>query len=138
MGKKEQNDITCLKSAVSCTQFIVVILLHVFMMKGLQKCGHETGLLVRSLRFPCLVVPDADEHDILQTWELILKISSYHDIQKIKILRISRQSTHEGGKVFSPTHRALLPPTWYSFLLESESTPGPWCGRNYYVNENLR
>ena len=36
--------------------------------------------------------------------------------------------THEGGKVVSPTHRSPLPPrkySWYSFLLEAESTPGP-------------
>ena len=39
--------------------------------------------------------------------------------------QISRQSTHEGGKVVSPTHRPPLPPrkySWYSFLLEAEST----------------
>jgi len=42
--------------------------------------------------------------------------------------QISRQSTYEGGKVFSPTHRPPLLPrkySWYSFLLEAESTPGP-------------
>jgi hypothetical protein len=42
--------------------------------------------------------------------------------------QISRQSAHEGGKVISPTHRPPLPPrkySWYSFLLEAESTPGP-------------
>ena len=41
--------------------------------------------------------------------------------------QISRQSTHEGGKVVSPTHRPPSPPmkySWYSFLLEAESTPG--------------
>ena len=41
---------------------------------------------------------------------------------------ISRQSAHEGGKVVSPTHRPPLTPSkysWYSFLLEAESTPGP-------------
>ena len=40
--------------------------------------------------------------------------------------RISIQSALEGGKVVSPTHRPLLPPrkgSWYSFLLEAESTP---------------
>ena len=40
---------------------------------------------------------------------------------------ISRQAVHEGGKVVSPTHRPLLPTSkysWYSFLLEAESTPG--------------
>jgi hypothetical protein len=41
--------------------------------------------------------------------------------------QIPRQSAHEGGKVVSPRHRPALPPrkySWYSFLLESESTPG--------------
>ena len=41
--------------------------------------------------------------------------------------QISRQSAHEGGKAVSPTHRPPLPPrkySWYSFLLEAESTPG--------------
>jgi hypothetical protein len=42
--------------------------------------------------------------------------------------QISWQSVHEGGKVVSPTRRPPLPPrkySWYSFLLEAESTPGP-------------
>jgi hypothetical protein len=42
--------------------------------------------------------------------------------------QILRQSAHEGGKVVSPTHRPPLPTrnySWYSFLLEAESTPGP-------------
>ena len=42
--------------------------------------------------------------------------------------QISRQSVHEGGKVVSVTHRPPLPPkkhSWYSFLLEDESTTGP-------------
>jgi hypothetical protein len=42
--------------------------------------------------------------------------------------QISRQLAHEGGKVVSPTHRPPLPPrkhSWYSFLLDAESTPGP-------------
>jgi hypothetical protein len=37
-------------------------------------------------------------------------------------------TAQDGGKVVSPTHRPPLPPrkyTWYSFLLEAESTPGP-------------
>jgi hypothetical protein len=37
----------------------------------------------------------------------------------------------DGGKVVSPTRPvALYPPqedSWYSFLLEAESTPGPLC-----------
>ena len=41
---------------------------------------------------------------------------------------ISRQSAHEGGKLVSPAHRPPLPHrkySWYSFLLETESTPDP-------------
>jgi hypothetical protein len=43
----------------------------------------------------------------------------------------------DGGEVVSPTRR---PPftsqedSWYSFLLEAESTPGPQCGWKDYVN----
>ena len=41
-------------------------------------------------------------------------------------LRISRQSAHENCKVIIPTYRPLPPGnSWYSFLLEAESTPGP-------------
>ena len=42
--------------------------------------------------------------------------------------RISKQSAHKCGKVASPKHRPPLTPgkySWYSFLLEFESTPGP-------------
>jgi len=42
--------------------------------------------------------------------------------------KISWQSTHEGGKVVSTTHRPPLPSrkySWFSFLLEVESTPRP-------------
>jgi hypothetical protein len=41
--------------------------------------------------------------------------------------QISRQSAHEGGKVVSSKHRAPLHTrkySWYSFLLEAESTAG--------------
>jgi hypothetical protein len=42
--------------------------------------------------------------------------------------QISRHSARECGKVVSRTHRPPLPPrkySWYSFLLEAESTSGP-------------
>ena len=38
-------------------------------------------------------------------------------------------TAQDGDKVVSPTHRPPLPPgkcSWYSFLLEAESTPGTW------------
>ena len=43
-------------------------------------------------------------------------------------LQVSRRSAQEGVKVVHPTHRPPLPPrkySWYSFLLEAESTPRP-------------
>jgi len=46
--------------------------------------------------------------------------------------QISRQSAHEGINALSPTLQPPLPPrkySWYPFLLEAESTPGPYCGR---------
>ena len=48
--------------------------------------------------------------------------------QEVRAPRISRQSAHEGDKVVSPTRRPPFSPrkySWYSFLLEAESTPGP-------------
>ena len=47
----------------------------------------------------------------------------------------------DGGKVVSLTHRLPLPPrkyTWYSLLLEDESTPGPQCDQNDYVTEKFQ
>jgi hypothetical protein len=54
--------------------------------------------------------------------------------------QISRQLAHERGKVVSPTHRPPLPLSkysWYSFLFEAESNPGPYFDRKDYVNENF-
>ena len=52
--------------------------------------------------------------------------------QEVEVPRISRQSTHETGKVVSPTHRPPLSPSiypLYSFMSEARSTPGPYCCR---------
>jgi len=49
-------------------------------------------------------------------------------VPEVRVSQISRQSAHGRGKVVSPTYRPPLPPprkySWYSFLLEAESTPG--------------
>ena len=55
--------------------------------------------------------------------------------------QISRQSAHEGRNVVSTMYRPPLPPptkySWYSFLSDSEWTPGPQWGRKGYANEKL-
>jgi len=51
--------------------------------------------------------------------------------------QISRESAHEGGKVCQPYAPAGFTPRkrcWYSFLLETESTPGPPFDREDYIN----
>jgi len=38
-------------------------------------------------------------------------------------------------------HRPPVPPrkySWYSFLLQAESTPGPYCGRKVYMSEKFQ
>jgi hypothetical protein len=69
---------------------------------------------------------------------IILKIKqSYYRLWQALMFpgwvsQISWQTAHEGGKVTSPTHQPPLSPrkySWYSFLLEVESTPGSRCGR---------
>jgi len=55
--------------------------------------------------------------------------------------QIWRESAREGGKVVSRTHRPPLPPrkySWYSFLLEVESTLGPCCGRKESMKNSIR
>jgi hypothetical protein len=44
-------------------------------------------------------------------------------------------------KLSAPTHQPLLlhrKYSWYSFLLEAESTPGPQCGQKVCVNEKFQ
>jgi hypothetical protein len=55
-------------------------------------------------------------------------------------VEVSQLSAHEVGESVSLMHRQPFTGrkySWYSFLLEAESTPEPYCGRKDYVNENL-
>jgi len=52
-----------------------------------------------------------------------------------------KQSAHEDGTVVSPTHRLPLPHrkhSWFSFVLQSESTPEQQSVRKDYVNEKFQ
>jgi hypothetical protein len=54
-------------------------------------------------------------------------------------LQVSRKSLHECGKVVSLPQRRPLSPrkySWYSFLLEAESSPEPLCSRKDYIMKN--
>jgi len=61
------------------------------------------------------------------------------ELQEFEAPIISRQSTHTSGRFVSPKQRPTLTSrkySWYSFLLEAESIPGPWCGRDSMKNPN--
>jgi hypothetical protein len=55
--------------------------------------------------------------------------------------QIPRHSAHVSDKVVSPVHRLSLSPGKYfsySFLIEVESIPEPYCGRKEYINEKFQ
>jgi hypothetical protein len=59
-----------------------------------------------------------------------MKLALYRptELQEVEAPTLSGQSTHECGKIVSPTQRAplsLREDPWYLFLLGAESTPGP-------------
>ena len=56
-----------------------------------------------------------------------LRFPGYLDSRCIKVAMLSAPRTVR----HYPTRRY----SWYSFLLEAESTSAPWCGRKDYVNE---
>ena len=70
---------------------------------------------------------DLTEYKVRESY-LLTSLERPIGLQEVEVPRISRQSSHAGGKVVGPKHWPPLHSrkyTWYSFLLEAESTPGP-------------
>ena len=53
----------------------------------------------------------------------------FQDNRHMKVVRLSALRI---GRLYPPRKYS-----WYSFLLEAESTPGPYCGRKDNVNEKF-
>ena len=78
---------------------------------------------------------------------IIIKLNQSHyrpevprGFQEVNVPRL-RDNGPGWWQVVSQTHRPLFTPkkySWYSFLLEAESTPGPQCDRKDYVNEKFQ
>jgi hypothetical protein len=54
-----------------------------------------------------------------------LRLTDFEDNRQMKVARLSALRT---GRFYPRKY------SWFSFLLEAESTPGPQCGRKNYVN----
>jgi hypothetical protein len=104
---------------------------HDFQKRGNIKAAFWYSLQILTEKFP---IRRRNQRNIIKNVQTFhVKRSHYRPGQTLRVpggwgSQISRQLAHEGGNVVSPTHRPPLPPrnySWYSFLLEAESTPGP-------------
>jgi hypothetical protein len=61
-------------------------------------------------------------------------------MERIRWEEEEEEEEEDEEEAVSSTHRPLLPPkkySWYPFLLEAESNPGPLCGRKDYVSGTI-
>jgi len=73
---------------------------------------------------------ELNDTKVLSTLYFNVKVKQYiyRYITEPEGSQISRQTAYKCGKVVRPTHHPTSPDreySWYSFLLEAESTPGP-------------
>jgi hypothetical protein len=118
--------------------------------RGLDWPLADTRAFCTTLRVYVITEVDNDKRDeelkVTVKVKVTVKQPHYRPGQAVRVpgrwdSQICKQSAREGGKVVRPKHRPPLPPrkySWYSFLLETESTPEPQCDRKVYVNEKFQ
>jgi len=110
--------------ARNCSDFLTT--LHWKMHTEIHPCVSGSGKIILYMKTHAHL-----QYQRISTFT-IFKQSLYRSGQTLRVpggrgSQISRQPAHESGKFASLTHGPLLPPrkySWYSFLLEAESTPG--------------
>jgi len=119
-------------------------------MKGVSSIKNWTKKTCKCRRFqeiPCILEYEASNNYALTdktTKGKPVPLQAWNGPEGSRKLRFPDFMTtaQDGGKVASLTHRPPLPPrkcSWYSFLLEAESTPWPQCDRkDFYVNEKFQ
>jgi hypothetical protein len=96
-----------------------------------RDCYRETGLLV-SRETASTIVTGHLVYFVLSQANKTCSHKKIIPVESVEALRVAPTFSDirltDGGKVVSPRRRPLFTPqedSWYSFLIEAESTPGP-------------